>query len=80
MRKAKKFAILHYARAQRVMVERVGAVPAMSDISNFIKKFNTGEVDVVAAPAYAYKPLEIEKGLGSKGLCLTFPWSMSLQI
>ena len=53
----KKFAILHYDRAQRVMVERVGAVPVMSDISNFIKKFNTGEVDVVAAPAYAYKPL-----------------------
>jgi hypothetical protein len=33
----KKFAILHYDRAQRVMVERVGAVPVMSDISNFIK-------------------------------------------
>jgi hypothetical protein len=69
----KKFAILHYDRAQRVMVERVGAVPVMADISNFIKKFNTGEVDVVAAPAYAYKPLEIEKGLGSKGAMLNFP-------
>jgi len=69
----KKFAILHYDRAQRVMVERVGAVPVMSDISNFIKKFNTGEVDMVAAPAYAYKPLEIEKGLGSKGAMLNFP-------
>ena len=69
----KKFAILHYDRAQRVMVERVGAVPVMSDISNFIRKFNTGEVDVVAAPAYAYKPLEIEKGLGSKGAMLNFP-------
>ena len=69
----KKFAILHYDHAQRVMVERVGAVPVMSDISNFIKKFNTGEVDVVAAPAYAYKPLEIEKGLGSKGAMLNFP-------
>ena len=69
----KKFAILRYDRAQRVMVERVGAVPVMSDISNFIKKFNTGEVDVVAAPAYAYKPLKIEKGLGSKGAMLNFP-------
>ena len=69
----KKFAILHYDRAHRVRVERVGAVPVMSDISNFIKKFNTGEVDVVAAPAYAYKPLEIEKGLGSKGAMLNFP-------
>ena len=69
----KKFAILQYDRAQRVMEERVGAVPVMSDISNFIKKFNTGEVDMVAAPAYAYKPLEIEKGLGSKGAMLNFP-------
>jgi hypothetical protein len=28
---------------------------------------------VVAAPAYAYKPLEIEKGLGAKGAMLNFP-------
>ncbi len=28
---------------------------------------------MVAAPAYAYKPLEIEKGLGSKGAMLNFP-------
>ena len=38
----------------------------MSDISNFIRKFNNNEVDIVAAPAYAFKPLEIYKGLGSQ--------------
>ena len=46
------------------------AVP--SDISDFVKKFNNGQVDVIAAPAYAYKPLEINKGLGNGGL-FNFP-------
>lgn len=69
----KKFAILHYDYAQKVMVDRVGAVPVMSEISNFIRKFNQGEVDIVAAPAYAFKPLEIYKGLGSTGAMVNFP-------
>lgn len=68
----KKFAVLHYDYAQKAMVDRIGAVPVMSDISNFIKKFNQGEVDVIAAPAYAFKPLEISKGLGMKGGMLNF--------
>lgn len=71
--KGKKFAILHYDRAQKQMVERIGALPVMSDISNFIRKFNNNEVDIVAAPAYAFKPLEIYKGLGSKGGMIDFP-------
>ncbi|WP_335954953.1 putative solute-binding protein [Acinetobacter guillouiae] len=71
--KGKKFAVLAYDKAQIAMVERVGAIPVPSDISNFIKKFNTGEVPMVGAPAYAFKPLEIEKGLGSKGALINFP-------
>ena len=69
----KKFAVLHYDYAQKVMVDRVGAVPVMSEISNFIRKFNHGEVEIVAAPAYAFKPLEISKGLGSTGAMVNFP-------
>lgn len=71
--KGKKFAVLAYDKAQIAMVERVGANPVPSDISNFIKKFNTGEVPMVGAPAYAFKPLEMEKGLGSKGALINFP-------
>ena len=44
-----------------------------SEISNFIRKFNQGEVDIVAAPAYAFKPLEVTKGLGQKGAMINFP-------
>ncbi len=43
-----------------------------SDISDFVKKFNSGQVDVIAAPAYAYKPLEISKGLAN-GALFNFP-------
>lgn len=51
--KDKKFVVLHYDYAQKVMVNRIEAVPVMSEISNFIRRFNQGEVDIVAAPAYA---------------------------
>ena len=71
--KGKKFAVLHYDYAQTIMVNRVEAVPVNSEISNFIRKFNQGEVDIVAAPAYAFKPLEVTKGLGQKGAMINFP-------
>jgi len=45
----------------------------MADISNFVKKFNNGEVDIIAAPAYAFKALEIYNGLGSNGAMINFP-------
>lgn len=69
----KKIAVMEFDQAQKIMVKRVNAVPVMSEISNFVKKFNQNEVDVVPAPAYAFKPLEIYKGLGSNGAMLNFP-------
>lgn len=69
----KKFAVLSYDNAQKIMVQRIGAQPVLSDISNFVAKFNNGQVDLVGAPAYAYKPLEIYKGLGENGAMFNFP-------
>ena len=69
----KKFAYLHYDIAQKIAIERVGAIGVPSDISTFVGKFNRGEVDSIAAPAYAVKPLEIYKGLGKSGAMFTFP-------
>lgn len=69
----KKFAVLGYDQAQKIMVQRVGAQAVISDVSNFVAKFNNGQVDMVGAPAYAYKPLEIYKGLGSSGAMFNFP-------
>lgn len=69
----KKFAVLGYDDAQKIMVQRVGAQAVLSDISNFAAKFNNGQVDMVGAPAYAYKPLELSKGLGTNGAMFNFP-------
>ena len=69
----RKFAVLSYDQAQIEVVKKVGAIPVLSDVSDFIKKFNMGQVDMVGAPAYAYKPLEISKGLGNKGAMINFP-------
>ena len=69
----KKFAVLAYDKAQISMVKRVGAIPVPSDISDFVAKFNRGDVDMVGAPAYAFKPLEMEKGLGTNGAMFNFP-------
>lgn len=71
--KGKKFAYLHYDVAQKIMIERVGAVGVPSDISTFVGKFNRGEVDLIGSPAYAFKPLEIYKGLAKNGAMLNFP-------
>lgn len=68
----KKFAYLHYDQAQKAIVESIDLVAVPSDISDFVKKFNSGQVDVIAAPAYAYKPLEISKGLAN-GALFNFP-------
>ncbi len=69
----KKFAVLGYDNAQKIMVQRVGAQAVLSDVSNFVAKFNNGQVDMVGAPAYAYKPLEIEKGIRANGAMMNFP-------
>ena len=69
----KKFAVLEYDKAQIAMVKRVGATPVLSDVSDFVSKFNKGQVEMVGAPAYAFKPLEMDKGLGANGALFNFP-------
>ena len=69
----KKIAAFDYDKAQAVMIQRIGAQPVSADVSNFSTKFNNGSVDFVAAPALAYKPLELYKGVGKKGAVVRFP-------
>lgn len=69
----KKIAVLDYDKAQAKMVQKVGAQPVASDVMNFAGKFNNGSVDIIGAPAAAFKPLELFKGLGTKGAIAQFP-------
>lgn len=69
----KKVAVLEWDHSQAKLVQAMGAQPVASDISNFFGKFNNGQVDIIACPAIAYKPLELYKGIGTKGAIYRFP-------
>jgi TRAP-type C4-dicarboxylate transport system substrate-binding protein len=69
----KKIAVLDYDEAQKIMASQVGAQAVSSDITNFGAKFNNGQVDIIGAPAAAFKPLELYKGLGTKGAIVNYP-------
>ena len=69
----KRLAVFDHDPAQVMMAKRIGAQPVSSDVSNFSGKFNNGVVDAIAAPAVAYMPLELYRGVGANGVVLDMP-------
>ncbi len=69
----KKIAVLDWDTSQAKMISAIGAQPVPSDITSFGGKFNNGQVDIIAAPAMAYEPLELYRGIGKKGGVIRFP-------
>ncbi len=69
----KKIAVLDYDEAQKIMVQQIGAQAVSADVTNFGSKFNNHQVDIIGAPAAAFKPLELFKGLGTKGAIVNYP-------
>jgi hypothetical protein len=69
----KRIVAFDYDKAQAAMIQRIKAIPVSATISNFHLKFNGGQADMMAAPTIAYQPLELHKGLGSKGAVVRFP-------
>jgi Family of unknown function (DUF6091) len=69
----KRIAAFDYDKAQAMMIKKYGGQPVSSDTTNFHTKFNNGIIDLIAAPTIAYKPLELAKGIGTKGAIVRFP-------
>lgn len=69
----KKVAVMDWDKSQAKMIQQLGAQPVPSDITNFAQKFNNGVVDIIAAPALAFAPLELYRGLGTKGGVFKMP-------
>lgn len=69
----KRIAAFDYDKAQAVMIQRIGAQPVSADVTNVHTKFNNGLVDMIALPTLAYKPLELYKGIGTKGAISRMP-------
>jgi hypothetical protein len=77
----KKIAIFDYDKAQAKLVRDLGARSDPSDVTNFSGKFNNGQVDIVIAPVTAYRPLELYRGLGTKGGIIDYVLAqVSLQV
>lgn len=70
----KKIAVFDWDRTQRKLVQNIGAQPVSSDILNWATKFNNGQVDIIAAPGIAFRPLELHRGLGTKGAIVNMPF------
>lgn len=69
----KKIAVLDWDKSQAEMVKIVGAVPVAADLTTYAGKFNNGQVDILFAPITMYRPMELYKGLGTKGGIARFP-------
>lgn len=69
----KKIAVLSHDQAQYKMAQRIGMRPVQSDVNTFGGMFNTGQVDIIGAPAVVFKPFELSKGLGANGAIMRFP-------
>lgn len=63
----KRIATLDYDQASLKVVEHIGATMVPSTVATFAPRFNNGDVDIAYAPAIAYQPFEMYKGLGEKG-------------
>ena len=77
----KRIATIDFDQAAVTMVDRIGASMVPADIGTFAGMFNNGSVDVCYAPATAYRPLELERGLQSGGGVVRYPLSqLTLQV
>jgi len=69
----KKIAVLSHDQAQLKMAQRIGTQPVMADVNTFGGMFNSGQVDIIGAPAIVFNPFELHKGLGTQGAIIRFP-------
>lgn len=69
----KRIATMDYDKASLFMVDRVGAIVVPADLGSIGPKFNNGDVDACYVSAPAYRPFELNRGLGTKGGILKAP-------
>lgn len=68
----KRLATLDYDTASVKVVKHIGATMVPVSIATFAPRFNNGFVDLAYAPAIAYEPFEMYRGMGDKGGILRF--------
>ncbi|GAC1369699.1 MAG: hypothetical protein NVS3B3_01570 [Aquirhabdus sp.] len=62
-----------FDKVQDICVEKFGGTSVPLELSEIGSAFNTGKVGAILLPAVAFKPLEINKGVGTQGAMFKFP-------
>ncbi|MDE2421967.1 MAG: hypothetical protein KGO49_12410 [Gammaproteobacteria bacterium] len=68
----KRFGTLDYDKAIPYIVERINGVVVPTELKELGPMFNSGKFDVIFVPLVAFKPLELNKGVGTKGAIARF--------
>ncbi len=74
----KKVAILNLEKSANKLAQKIGAIPVKVDLNTVADAFNTHKINVLAAPAVAFRPFELYKGMTApdgtiKGGVVRFP-------
>lgn len=69
----KKVVVLDWDPSMSRMISSIGAQPVPADLTTYAGKFNNGQADIIAAPAMAYQPMELYRGIGQQGGIINFP-------
>lgn len=69
----KRVVVLEWEPNMAKLVSGIGAQPVPADFTTYAGKFNNGQADIIAAPALGFGPMELAKGIGSKGGVIRFP-------
>ncbi len=68
----KRFGALDYDKAIPYIVEKINGEVVPIELKELGPMFNSGKLDVIFVPLVAFKPLELDKGLGNKGAVVRF--------
>ncbi|TBO28286.1 hypothetical protein EYS42_14870 [Aquabacterium lacunae] len=69
----KRVIALPHDPAQSMMIRRIKAVPTPMEVSQIVPFFRDNKVDVIALPALAFGPFQVDSALGVSGAVVRFP-------
>ncbi|MFI4984339.1 MAG: putative solute-binding protein, partial [Rickettsiales bacterium] len=72
-----KFGSLSFDKVQQICIEKFGGTSVPLELSEISSAFNSGKVGAIILPAIAFKPLEINKGMGTQGAIFRFPVALT---
>ena len=69
----KRYGILDFDITQKTTVEKLGGIPVGTNLTTIGTLFNARKLDLIFLPAYAYRALDINKGMGTRGAIARYP-------